>query len=52
MDVVVTAGGLRKRAASIGEAVAKVFTHAAACATCETQRWGSEMLDQVIRANN
>lgn len=35
VDLVVAASGLRQRATSPGEAVAKVFTHAAACASCK-----------------
>ena len=34
VDVVITAGGLRQRAAGVGEAVAKVLAHAAAGAPC------------------
>ena len=35
MDVVITTGGLRQRAAGPGEAVAEVLAHAAACASCK-----------------
>lgn len=34
VNLIITASGLRQRAASPGEAVAKVLAHAAACASC------------------
>ena len=45
VDVVVTAGGLRQRAAGVGEAVAKVLAHAAAGASCTQTSVCSSAID-------
>lgn len=48
VHMVLAAGGLRKWAASPGEAVTKVLTHAAACAACNATSVSPMVMMKVV----